>query len=135
MAINWTHFLLAVLASGFATWLTDWLFMGVLFHDKYLATPEIWRLKPGESETNLILASTVVGVLSCAAFIYLCIWSGALSLTGALRLAVIAWLAAPVPVIFSNAIWTKMHPLIGVSHGLGWLVRFLVTALVAAWLL
>lgn len=135
MNIPWTHFLLAVLASGFAAWLADWLFMGVLFHERYVATPEIWRIKPGESETGLILASTVLGVLSCAAFIYLCIWAGALSRSGALRMAVIAWLAAPVPVILSNIIWTKMHPLLGLSHSLGWLVRFLVTALIAAWLL
>ena len=134
--MNWTRFLLAVIASGVATSLTDWLFMGVLFHSKYLATPEIWRKKPGESEASYIVASTVLGVLSCAAFIFLCIWAGALaSAAGALRLAVFAWLAAPVPVLGINAIWTKLHPLVGVAHALGWLARFAVTAVIAAWLL
>jgi hypothetical protein len=28
-----------------------------------------------------------------------------------------------------------MHPLLGLSHSLGWLARFVVTALVAAWLI
>ena len=47
----------------------------------------------------------------------------------------LAWLAAPAPVIGMNVIWMKFHPLTGVSHALGWLARFLVTALVAYWLL
>lgn len=134
--MNWTRFLLAVVASGLATSFTDWLFMGVLFHAKYLETPEIWRKKPGKSETSYILASTLLGVVSCAALIFLCIWAGALgSISGALRMAVLAWLAAPLPVIATNTIWMKLDPLLGVSHSLGWLARFVVTALIAAWLL
>lgn len=134
--MNWTRFLLAVVASGIATSFTDWLFMGVLFHAKYTETPEIWRNKPGQSETSNVLASVVLGVLSCAALIYLCIWAGALhAASGALRLAILAWLAAPLPVILTNTIWIKLHPLVGVSHALGWLMRFAVTALIAAWLL
>lgn len=134
--MNWTRFLLAVIASGVAAMFTDWLFMGVLFHKKYLETPEVWRLEPGASESSSIAASTVLGMLSCAALIYLSIWAGALhAVSGALRLAVLAWLAAPLPVILTNAIWIKLHPLVGVSHAIGWLVRFTVTALIATWLL
>lgn len=128
-----TRFLLAVIASGAAASLTDWFFMGVLFHGKYLATPEIWRLKPGESETRSILASTVLGVLSCAALILLCSWTGALTtVSGSLQVAILAWLAAPLPVVGMNIIWTKMHPLTGVAHMLGWLARFAITAFFAA---
>ncbi len=134
--MNWTRFVLAVVASGVATMFTDWFFMGFLFHRKYLDTPDVWRLKPGESETSSVAASEALGVVSCAAFIFLCIWASALaSLSGALRMAVIAWLAAPVPVIGMNAIWMKLHPLVGVGHALGWLARFVVTGLIAAWLL
>ena len=133
--MNWTRFLLAVIASGVAASFTDWFFMGVLFHRHNLATPEIWRTKPGQSENKLILASTLIGVLSCAAFIYLCNFAGALSLKGALCTAVIVWIAAPAPVILTNVIWTKMHPLVGVSHALGWLARFVVTGAIAASLL
>ena len=134
--MNWTRFVLAVVASGVATMFTDWFFMGFLFHRKYLDTPDVWRLKPGESETSSVAASEALGVVSCAAFIFLCIWASALaSLSGALRMAVIAWLAAPVPVIGMNAIWMKLHPLVGVGHALGWLARFVVTGLIAACLL
>jgi hypothetical protein len=126
---------MAVVASGVATSLTDWFFMGVLFQRHYLATPEVWRLKPGQGETRPILVSTFIGVLSCAAFIYLCIWAGTLSLKGALCTAVIAWAAAAAPVIFTNVIWIRLHPLVSVSHALGWLVRLVVTACITAWLL
>ena len=44
------RFVLAVGASGVAASFTDWLFMGKLFHRKYLETPEIWRVKPGQSD-------------------------------------------------------------------------------------
>ena len=131
-----TQFFLAVAVAGFLSMFTDWLLMGVLFHDKYLATPEIWRLKPGSSETKYIIASTLAGVVSCAAFLALCVWTGVThQLHAGLHLAAVVWLAAPVPAIFSQVIWTKMHPLLGVSHSLGWLARFVVTALTANWLL
>ena len=133
--MNWMRFVLAVLVSGVLASFTDWLFMGLLFHKKYLETPEIWRLKTGESETSKIVASSIIGLVSCAAFIYLCVWTGALNVPRAeLRMAAIAWLAAPVPVILSNVVWIKMDPLIGLSHSLGWLARFVITGLVAVWL-
>lgn len=133
--MNWMRFVLAALVSGVLASFTDWLFMGLLFHKKYLETPEIWRLKTGESETSKIVASSIIGLVSCAAFIYLCVWTGALNVPRAeLRMAAIAWLAAPVPVILSNVVWIKMDPLIGLSHSLGWLARFVITGLVAVWL-
>jgi Protein of unknown function (DUF1761) len=133
--MHWTRFLLAVVVSGLAGSITDWLFMGVLFHNKYLETPEIWRNKPGESETSGIVASSLLGVVSSAAFIYLLYWTGALTVRHAeLRMAGVVWMAGPVPVILSNVVWIKMHPLLGLSHSLGWLARFVVTGLIAVWL-
>ena len=129
------RFLLAVVASGLATSFTDWLFMGILFHGKYLETPEIWRNKPGQSETRGIIASSLVGVVSCAAFIFLCQWTDALTTRSELHMAGVVWIAGPVPIIFSNIVWIKMHPLLGVSHSLGWLARFVVSGLIAGWLL
>jgi hypothetical protein len=134
--MNWTRFLLAVVVSGLGASITDWLFMGVLFHKKYLETPEVWRAKPEQSEVTNIVASTAIGLVSCAAFIYLCYWTGALSVHNAsLRMAVLVWLVAPLPLILTNVLWIKIHPLLGLSHSLGWLARFVVTALIAGWLL
>jgi hypothetical protein len=133
--MHWIKLFGIVAACTVATSFTDWLFMGVLFHNKYLATPEIWRGKPGESETNRILASTVIGFFSCGIFIVLCRWAEALTPRSEIHMAGLVWLAVAVPIVLNNILWTKMHPLIGVSHSLGWLVRFVVTGLIAGWML
>lgn len=133
--MNWTHYLLAVVLSGVAATFTDWIFMGVLFHDKYLAYPEVWRGTPGQPETSRIFISMLEGLVSCAAFVYLCWLTNMLTAKSALILAVIVWLAGPLPLIRTNIAWIRMHPLIGLSHSLGWLVRFVVTALITVWLL
>jgi hypothetical protein len=134
--MNWTRFLLAVVISGVATTFTDWLFMGVLFHGKYMATPEIWRVQPGQSDTRSIVLSSLLGVLSCAALLCLYVWSGTpFSYATTLRIAFLVWLASAVPIIASNIVWIKMHPLLGVSHSLGWLARFAVTGAIGTWML
>ena len=134
--MHWTRFLLAVVLSGLAATFTDWLFMGVLFHKKYIATPEIWRIKPGESDTRSIVLSSLLGVLSSAVFLFFCIWAGIIfSHRATLHTSLLVWMAAPVPIIFSNIVWIKMHPLLGVSHSLGWLARFVVTGMIGNWLI
>ncbi len=133
--MNWTRFLLVVVASGIVASFTDWLFMGLLFHDKYMLTPEMWRGKPGQTETKTMLISTVFGLLSCAVFTYLCVLLGDFSVKATLRLAFIVWLLGPLPVIFINVVWTRLHPQLGLSHSLGWLARFMVTAVIVTWLL
>jgi hypothetical protein len=133
------RYVLAVGASGVATAFTDWLFMGKLFHRKYLETPETWRIKPGagpgQSDMRSIVASSLLGVVSCAAFIWLARWTDALTLRSELHMAELVWVAAAVPIIFSNVVWIKMHPLLGVSHSLGWLARFAISGLIGGWLL
>jgi hypothetical protein len=134
--MNWPRFLLAVVLSGVAASFTDWLFMGVLFHKKYLETPEIWRLKAGEGETRGIVLSSLLGVLSSAVLLYFFIWLGIISShRTTFHSALLLWVAAPVPIIFSNIVWIKMHPLLGVSHSLGWLARFVLTAIIGNWLI
>ena len=129
------RYVLAVGASGVATSFTDWIFMGKLFHRKYLETPETWRMTPGQSETRKIVASSLLGVVSCAAFIWLARWTDALTVRSELHMAELVWMAAAVPIIFSNIVWIKMHPLLGVSHSLGWLARFAISGLIGGWLL
>jgi hypothetical protein len=129
------RYVLAVGASGVATSFTDWIFMGKLFHRKYLETPETWRMTPGQSETRKIVASSLLGVVSCAAFIWLARWTDALTVRSELHMAELVWVAAAVPIIFSNIVWIKMHPLLGVSHSLGWLARFAISGLIGGWLL
>ncbi len=129
------RYVLAVGASGVATSFTDWIFMGKLFHAKYLETPETWRMTPGQSEMGKIVASSLLGVVSCAAFIWLARWTDALTVRSELHMAELVWVAAAVPIIFSNIVWIRMHPLLGVSHSLGWLARFVISGLIGGWLL
>jgi hypothetical protein len=129
------RFVLAVLASGLATTFTDWLFMGVFFRRRYLETPETWRQQPGQRDLRGIVFSSLAGTLGCAAFIFLCMWTGALTVRSELHLAELAWIAGPVPILFSNIVWIRINPLLGLSHALGWLARFAASGLIAGWLL
>jgi hypothetical protein len=133
--VNWGKFILVVVIASVVSSFTDWLFMGVLFHDKYTATPEIWRASASGNERSAILYSQLFGILSCAAFAYLCVRAGLRTIPSSLIGAVLVWLAGPVVVIGQMVLWTKLHPLIGVSQSLGWLARFVITGLLAAWLL
>lgn len=133
--MDWIRFLIVVAAASVATSFTDWLFMGVLFHDRYKAAPELWRSDAAASEPRYILISQLVAVISCAAFTGLCVLVSFTALPQALGVAVLVWLAGPVVVLAQFVLWTRLHPLIGLSHALGWLTRFLITALLVAWLL
>jgi hypothetical protein len=131
--MNWLRFLLVVAASVIVSSVTDWVFMGALFHAQFTAYPEVWRT--GQSEVTKIVLSEVIAVPACAAFAYLLVRTGALNVGGALVTAVIVWVAVAAPVFATDVLWIKLHPLVGVSESLGWLARLVITGLFAAWLL
>jgi hypothetical protein len=58
-----------------------------------------------------------------------------MTLRSELHMAELVWVAGPLPVIFSNIVWIKMNPVLGVSHSLGWLARFAISGLIGGWLL
>ena len=129
------RFLAVVVGASLITSFTDWLFMGVLFHEKYLHAPEIWRQHPQLSGGRRIFYSEVIGLITCAAFAYLCLTLDTLTLRSALTMAVLVWLAGMVVILAQMVMWMNLHPLIGVSHALGWLTRLVITALLAVWLM
>ncbi len=51
-----------------------------------------------------------------------------------LKLAVAMWVAA-LPILATFSIWTKYHPTLAVSHSLGWLARFALSAVAATLLM
>lgn len=129
--MNWTRFALAVVVSGTVVSFTDWFFFGVLFHEKYNAYPEVWRA----SQAGAKGAWIAIGFFTCAVFIYAC---GRLKLDGyggTLKLALWMWLALALPIIITNGLFMKLHPLIAVTHSLGWLIRLVVAALCAGLIL
>jgi hypothetical protein len=131
------HIALAVVLSGFVASFTDWFFGGFLFHKQYLTHPEIWRNKPGDKagENRAILWSVILGFLTCAAFIFACLVFHIRGYFGPIHLALLIWVMAPVPLLITNALFIKMHPLNVVSNSLGWLVKLLLAALAVGWLL
>ena len=126
--MNWTRFAITVLAAGIAISLTDWLFMGVLFHEKYKRYPEIWRKPQGGGESTAILFSTVLGFLTSAVFACLCHRLNLHTLAATLKLAAAIWVIAPLPLLITNALWIKLDPAITVTHAAGWLMRLLLVA-------
>ncbi len=48
---------------------------------------------------------------------------------GTLVFAVLVWLMVPVPLLITNALFIKLHPLVVVSNSLGWLAKLVVAAL------
>jgi uncharacterized protein DUF1761 len=133
--MNWTHFLIALIGSGIVMSLTDWFFFGILFHDKYHAHPEVWRGKPGQPETRNIIIVTLLGFVTAAVFLIMYTHSHAHGFTHAFGFAFHIWLMVALPLIISNALYIKFHPLLVVSHSLGWLAKLTVVAIAAAWLL
>jgi len=124
---------LAVFLSGLAVSMTDWFFFGVLFHGKYLAYPEIWRDAAG-GEGKAVFLSILLGFVTCGAFVVACSALRVHGYAAAAGLAAAIWVMVPLPLLITNALFIKLHPLIVVAHALGWLVKLLVAAAAVGWL-
>jgi len=126
------HYVLALAVASVATSFSDWYFMGVLFHDRYLAYPEVWRHSGDKQGESLAIAwSTLTGVLSAGAFLWLAVRLG---VTGDGRVFLLAgglWLAGPVPLLLTQAAFIKIHVLNTLAALLGWLARLALFALSA----
>jgi hypothetical protein len=126
--MNWGRFAVGVLASGFLSSMTDWLFMGDWLYKSYDRNPEIWRYPAGKGENKAILWSSLLPFLTCAVFILTCRFLRINSSRNALELAGAIWLIGPLPLTIANALWIKFAPAIAAFHALGWLVKLIVAA-------
>jgi hypothetical protein len=125
----------AIAAAGTIGSFTDWLFMGVLFHERYDRYPEVWwpGLRQKKDDVRAIVIASVLGYVTSAGVILLCLFTGSTSLEGALVIATLAWVAGPLVMQVTNGFWIKFDPLLTLSHSAGYLVRFLIAG-VAAWI-
>jgi len=126
----------AVAIAGIAGSITDWLFMGLLFHDAYNAYPEIWR--PGVREGNAraaILWSIALGVVMSAGVVALCAVAGAGTLWSGMGVALVAWLAGPFVILIVQGLFVKIDTKITVAHCLGYLARMLLAGAAAGTIL
>ncbi len=124
----------AIAVAGTIGSFTDWLFMGVLFHERYNRYPEVWwpGLRQKAADTRAIIIASALGYVSAAGVILLCLFTGSTSLDGALIIATLAWIAGPLVMQVTNGFWIKFDPWLTLSHSLGYLARFLIAG-VAAW--
>lgn len=117
--------LIALIVASIAISFTDWLFFGVLYHDRYMQTPNVWR---EGSERNKIVWSMALAALGVAGFLFL---AQVLNVHGsgpAFVLALLVWVAASLPQTATTTLYVKYSPVLGVSHALGWLARLVITA-------
>ncbi len=122
----------AVFAAGTIATFSDWLFMGVLFHDRYQRYPETWwpqlRL---QGDRRAILFSSALGYVTAAAVIALAAMAGVDSIGGGIKVAVLAWIAGPLVHTITTNLWVRIDPLVSAAHGAGYLARFLIAGIAA----
>jgi hypothetical protein len=122
----------AILAAGILGTFTDWLFMGVLFHDAYNTYPEIWRpaIRDGKDKAAILWASALGFVMSAGA-IALCALVGVGDVWSGLGVALLVWLAGPLPILVINGMFVKLDSRITFAHCLGYLARMLIAGAAA----
>jgi len=133
--MNWIRVMLTMLASGFVSSLTDWLFMGDLLYKRFNPNPEVWRFPRGQGEMTAIAWSAPLPFLTCAVFTILCAHLNLHSLSQTAGLAFAIWLIGPLPLLIVHSLFMKLHPVIVVAYCLGWLVKLIVSALAVSLIL
>lgn len=113
--------------------LSDWLFMGVLFHERYKVFPEVWR--ETKNEGKRVAIAQAFSLLTAAGFVLLANRLGSVSLEAALGLAAMIWIIAPLPLLLANHLFFKLDLAVTASHAVGWLVKLLLIGAVTATLL
>ena len=133
--MNWM-LLAAAFGAGTVATFTDWLFMGVLFHDAYNKFPEVWRpgIREG-TERSAIIASSIIGYVMSGAIVALCVMAGVHGIAGGVEIAAVAWLAGPFVILVINGFFIKFDGKITFAHCLGWLARMALAGAAAGYVL
>jgi len=122
---------MAVLAGVLGS-VTDWLFMGVLFHDAYNRHPEVWRpaIAAGRDKTAVLL-SVAIGFVMSFAIVGLCALADVAGVVQGTFVALLAWIAGPLAITVINGLFIKLDPRIIVAHSIGYLLRFVLAGAAA----
>jgi len=130
--MNWMMLIAAVFGAGTLGIFTDWLFMGVLFHDAYNTYPEVWRpgIREG-SERSAIIWSSVLGYVMSGGVIVLCALTQMWGIASCVIVAFVAWLTGPFVVLVVNGFFIKIDRKVTLAHCLGWLARMAIAGVAA----
>lgn len=130
--MSWARIVLAALAGGIVTSITDWLFMGSdWLYKRYDRHPEIWRFS-GQGETKAVIWASLLPFLTCFAFAVTCGWLHLHTFGAAFTLALAVWIIASLPLTVANTLFIKVSPAIATAHILGWLVKLTIAAAAVA---
>jgi hypothetical protein len=131
--MNWI-LIAAILVAGTLGTMTDWLFFGVLFHDRYLKYPEVWwpGIRDKAGDKRAIILSCIVSFLTAAGMVVLCAYTATNTISRAVVLSVLVWLAGALVATITNGLWVKTDPMLTVMHSLGHLARTLLAGIAGA---
>ncbi len=133
--MHWT-IIAAILVAGTVSSFTDWLFMGVLFADRYKTYPDTWWPRATKAdETTPIIWSSALGYITAAAVVLLCVVTGVNGYKGALIVAALAAAAGPLVIAPTSGLWVKIDPAVTTAHTIGYIVRFLIAGAAAGFIL
>ena len=125
--------ILAIVVAGFVASFTDWLFMGVLFHDRYLRYPEVWREEVrGGNDRTAVIYSCALDFVAAAGIVALCVLADINTFWPAIGVAVFAWIAGPLVITITNGFFMKLDWAVVGAHCAGYLVRFLIAGIAVA---
>jgi len=127
------NLLWAALAGAILGSLADWVFAGILFHDRYLVHPEVWR--SASNDTKRVILAQLTTLLTAGGFALLAYRLGATHWSPAFELAGMIWLIAPLPLLIANGLFIKIDWVVTASHAAGWLAKLLLCAAAAAFFL
>ncbi len=128
--------IVAAIVAGTVSSFSDWLFMGVLFHDAYDRYPEVWRegVREGGSQGAIIWASAL-GYLMTAGVVGLCLLANVHSILAGFEVGALAWVAGPPVVIVVANMFVKIDPKITIAHCAGYAARLLLAGAAAGFVL
>src|SRR4051812_32373816 len=95
----------AILSGALLGSLADWLFAGILFHERYQLHPEVWRQG---NERGRIAAAQSLALVTSVGFVLLAWKTGQTDARGALKLAAMIWLIGPLPMLLANAMFIRI---------------------------
>ena len=128
--------ILAILTAGIASIFTDWLFMGLLFHDRYSRYPEVWREGiAGGKDRTAVIYSSALDFVAAAGIVALCALADIHTLRPALAVALFAWIAGPLRHHDHQRLLHETRLGRVGAHSAGYLVRFLLAAVAVAFFL
>jgi Protein of unknown function (DUF1761) len=124
--------ILAIVVAGLVATFTDWLFMGVLFHDRYMRYPEVWRDSVRGNDRTAVIYSCALDFVAAAGIVALCVLADIHTFWPAIGVAVFAWIAGPLVITITNGFFMKIDWAVIGAHCAGYLVRFLVAGIAVA---